>query len=114
MAGWRAFRAVEENLGVAFARNLTQYNKQRILAPIQRDLAMSQRLADSQLSKRFLLDENNPEKKRLFFAEAEGYREAFDDKSYFLISAETRHYYFNDKKTPFSSQPRYSLKAGKG
>jgi serine phosphatase RsbU (regulator of sigma subunit) len=109
VAGWRAFGVVEENLGSAFARNLTRYNKQRLLTPITRELALSQRLADSELTRRFLLDENNPEKKRLFFAEAKGYQKAFDDHSYFLISALSRHYYFNDRSTPFSAQPRYSL-----
>jgi serine phosphatase RsbU (regulator of sigma subunit) len=109
LAGWRAFGAVEENLGGAFARNLTRYNKQRLLTPIARELALSQRLADSQLTKRFLLDENNPEKKRLFFAEAKGYQKAFDDHSYFLISAISGHYYFNDRSTPDSDKLRYTL-----
>ncbi len=47
LAGWQALQAIEDNLGRAFARNLTQYNKQRILAPVSRELALSQRLADS-------------------------------------------------------------------
>jgi serine phosphatase RsbU (regulator of sigma subunit) len=109
LAGWRAFRAVEENLGAAFARNLTRYNKQRLLTPIARELALSQRLADSQLTKRFLQDETNPEKRRLFFAEAKGYQKTFEDHSYFLISASSGHYYFNDRSTPASELPRYSL-----
>lgn len=109
LAGWRAFGEVEENLGGAFARNLTRYNKQRLLTPIARELALSQRLANSQLTKRFLLDENNPEKKRLFFAEAKGYQEAFDDHSYFLISNLSQRYYFNDPSTPYSDKARYSL-----
>ena len=113
LAGWRAFGAVEQNLGGAFARNLTRYNKQRLLTPITRELALSQRLADSQLTKRFLLSEvnpnPNPENKRLFFAEVKGFQSAFDDHSYFLISALSQHYYFNDKSTPFSDKPRYSL-----
>lgn len=75
LAGWRAFRAVEENLGGAFARNLTQYNKQKLLTPIVRELALSQRLADSQLTKRFLQDENNPKpnpaKKALVFCRSQ-------------------------------------------
>lgn len=109
LAGWRAFRAVEENLGGAFARNLTRYNKQKLLTPIARELALSQQLAQSQLTKRFLLDENNPEKKQLFFAEAKGYQKAFDDHSYFLISAISQKYYFNDQSTPYSDKARYSL-----
>ncbi len=46
----------------------------------------------------------------MFFAEAERYRQAFGDKSYFLIARDTRNYYFNDSKTAFSARPRYKLK----
>ncbi len=111
-AGGRALRGIEENLGTAFARNATQYNKQRILTPVLRELALSQRLADSEVTRRWLLDEKNPQKKSLFFAEAEGYRHAFEDKSYFLISATSLDYYFNDKKSKWSDKPRYVLKRG--
>lgn len=112
VAGSRALGVIEANLGAAFARNVTQYNKQRILAPVARELALSQRLADSQVTRRFLLDEKNAEKKALFFAEAEGYRQAFEDRSYFLISGLSRNYYFNDSKTDLSDRARYALKQG--
>jgi serine phosphatase RsbU (regulator of sigma subunit) len=108
-AGWRALKAVEENLGGAFARNVTQLNKQRILTPFTRELALSQRLAESETTRQWLLDEANAQKRTLFFREAEGYRQAFDDKSYFLISALSRRYYFNDRKSKYSERPRYSL-----
>lgn len=112
VAGWRALGIIEANLGSAYARNVTQYNKQRILAPVSRELALSQRLADSQVTRRYLLDEKNPEKRALFFSEAEGYRGAFQDHSYFLISGLSRNYYFNDSHTPFSDRARYALKPG--
>ena len=109
--GWRAFRTVEENLGAAYVRNLTQYNRQRILTPVLRELALSQRLAGSQLSRDLLLHEQDEAYRRLFFTEAEGYRQAFEDKSYFIISGLSNNYYFNDRKSKFSSQPRYILSA---
>lgn len=109
LLGWRAIAAVEQNLGTAFARNATQLNKQRILGPVQRELALSQRLADSVVTRQMLLDENSAAKRNLFFQEAERYRQAFDDKSYFLISGNTRRYYFNDRKSAFSDKPRYVL-----
>jgi serine phosphatase RsbU (regulator of sigma subunit) len=111
LAGWRAIRAIEENLGTAFARNVTQYNKQRILAPVSRELALSERMADSEVTRRWLLDESNPAKKALFFAEAERYRQAFADKSYFVASRASRNYYFNDTRSKHSDQPRYQLDA---
>lgn len=112
LVGWRAFRAVEENLGAAYVSNLTQYNKQRILAPVSRELALSQRLAGSLFTRNFLLNEQNATRRQQFFTEAEGYRQAFEDKSYFLISALSNRYYFNDAKSAFSSKPRYVLLPG--
>jgi serine phosphatase RsbU (regulator of sigma subunit) len=110
LAGWRALQAIEENLGTAYARNLTQYNKQRILTPVLRELALSQQLANSEVTRRWLLDENDPAKKSLFFAEAAHYQKAFSDRSYFLISGNSRNYYFNDKHSAYSNQPRYALR----
>ncbi len=109
--GWRAFRTVEENLGAAYVRNLTQYNRQRILTPVLRELALSQRLAGSQFSRNLLLHENDPVYRQQFFTEAEGYRQAFEDKSYFIISGLSNNYYFNDRKSKFSDKPRYKLSA---
>jgi serine phosphatase RsbU (regulator of sigma subunit) len=109
VAGWRALQTIEANLGAALARNFTQYNEQRILAPVLRELALSQRLADSEVTRRWLLDEQNQQKKDLFFAEAARYQRSFEDHSYFLISANSRHYYFNDRKSTYSNQPRYTL-----
>lgn len=109
VAGWRALHSVEENLGAAYTRNFTRYNEQRILAPIMRELALSERLADSEVTRRWLLDENDAQKKSLFVAEAARYQRAFGDRSYFVISAITRHYYFNDSKSARSDKPRYSL-----
>ncbi len=109
LAGRAALTSIEENLGAGFARNATRYSKQSILAPVSRELALSQQLARSQVTQRFLLDENNPAKRELFFAEARGYQKAFADDSYFLISRATRGYYFNDSKSKFSEKVRYHL-----
>ncbi len=111
VAGWRALNSIEENLGAAYARNVTRLNKQRILTPVLRELALAQQLANSETTRRWLLDERNPDKKSLFFAEAAHYQKAFDDHSYFVISGATRDYYFNDSHTASSDQPRYALKA---
>ena len=110
VVGWRTFRTVEESRGNAFARNLTQYNKQRLLTPILRELALAQRFADSEVTRRWLLDENDPNKKELFFVEAERYRRAFANNAYFVGSSVSHHYYFNDSKTTLSREPRYVLK----
>lgn len=109
VAAWQSLKTIETNLGKAFARNTTQLNKQRILAPVARELALSQQLANSEITRQWLEDENNADKRALFFAKAERYRQSFGDHSYFIISNQTRHYFFNDTRSKFSAQPRYSL-----
>lgn len=106
---WIALDGVRSHFGKAYARNFTQLNRQRILAPVSRDLALSRRLADSVLTREWLLDEGDPDKRARFFQEAEGYRQDFRDRSNFLISNLSRHYYFNDAGKPFSAEPRYTL-----
>lgn len=111
--GWLALDGVRTHFGEAYARNFTQLNRQRILAPVSRDLALSRRLADSEVTRQWLLDENDAAKRALFFREAEGYRQDFRNRSYFLISDLSRHYYFNDADKPFSDAPRYTLDPAK-
>ncbi|WP_292937719.1 biofilm regulation protein phosphatase SiaA [Noviherbaspirillum sp.] len=107
--GWQAIEAIRSHLGTAFTRNFTLLNRERILAPVARELALSRRLAGSQLIRQWLLDDANPEKKTLALREAEGFRSDFNDKSFFIVSARTGHYYFKDSKSPHSAEPRYTL-----
>ena len=109
LIGWQVLDGVRNYFGEIYARNYTQLKRQSILAPVARELALSLRLADSVVTRQWLLDEDNPAKKALFFEEAEGYRKDLRDHSYFFVSASSRHYYFNDNTKPFSNQPRYTL-----
>ncbi|HBS77673.1 MAG TPA: hypothetical protein DD989_03500, partial [Pseudomonas sp.] len=59
--------------GEAYARNVVQLNRERLFAPVTRELALAQRLAESQITRAWLLDENDPAKRALFFREAAGY-----------------------------------------
>jgi sigma-B regulation protein RsbU (phosphoserine phosphatase) len=113
LLGWQVLDGVRNYFGESYARNFTQLKRQSILAPVTRDLALSVRLADSVLTRQWLLDEGNPEKKALFFAEAEGYRKDLRDHNYFFVSAKNRNFYFNDGTKPFSDQPRYTLDLAK-
>jgi phosphoserine phosphatase RsbU/P len=108
-AGARVVDSIRTNLGTAYAKNVTLLSKQRVLAPVARELALSQRLASSEVVKQWILDEKNLAKKTLLFKEIAGYQHDFANKSYFLISALTGDYYFNDAKTPYSEQARYKL-----
>ena len=112
MGSW-LLRTTQDRLGESLARNLTQYNEQRVLTPVLRELALAQRLAASELTRRWLTDERNPEKRALFLTEAEGYRDAFADHSYFVASATSGGYYFSDATHRIGSRPMYVLNAQK-
>jgi serine phosphatase RsbU (regulator of sigma subunit) len=111
LIGWQAIESIRSHLGAAYTRNFTLLNRERILAPVTRELALSLRLARSQAIRQWLLDEDNADKKALALKEAESFRADFTDKSYFIINALSRHYYFNDTKSAYSEAPRYILKS---
>lgn len=109
LLGWRALEDIRLHFGEAYARNFTLLHRERILAPLTRELALARRLADSELTRAWLRDEQDGARRAQFFAEAAGYQRDFRDHSWFVISAATRHYYFNAAGQPTSEQPRYSL-----
>lgn len=109
VVGWQLLDGVRSHFGEAYARNFTQLNLQKIVAPVTRDLALATRLAGSVLSREWVLDEDNPESRRRFFEEAEGYRADFSSHSYFFASALSGKYYYNDEPGPWSDEPRYVL-----
>lgn len=110
--GWKLLDGVRSHFGEAYARNFTELNLQRIVAPVTRDMALSLRFAGSELSRQWLLDEGNEAHKRIFFREAEGYRGDFSSRSYFFISALSGRYYYNADGESWSDAPRYVLDSG--
>jgi len=107
--GWQAVEAVREHFGLAYVRNYTDLNRQKILAPVSRELALAQRFADSGTVRQWLLDKANPEKRALFFKEAEGYRHDFRDHSWFLADGVTRDIWYGDDKTKLDAKASYRL-----
>jgi len=109
LVGWLAIDGLREHFGLTYARNLTELNVQRILAPLSRELVLSRRLADSEITREWLRDEDDPEKRAQFFREAEGYRGDLSGHAYFIASARTGRYYYNGPDRPASEQPVYEL-----
>lgn len=99
LIGGLAVKEIRDDFGEAFARNFNDLSRQGIAAPLNRDLALSIRLANSELVRRFLANENDHDLAQLFFAEMDGYRDAFVDRCWFLISRKTLNYYFRDEGT---------------
>ena len=107
--GWAAMQGIRQHFGQAYADNLTQLNRQRLLAPVLQDLAISQRLANSEITRRWLRQEDDPDLRELFFLEAESDRRILRDHAYFLTHAGSGNYYFNSDGEPLSERPRYQL-----
>ena len=112
LLGWRAMDDIRTHFGLAYAKNFTLLHRQKILAPVSRELALSRRFAESVVTRDWLLKEDDPARRALFFREAEGYRGDFRDHAYFIIASGSQHYYFNDGSQPYSERPRYTLEAG--
>ncbi|MGO4999374.1 biofilm regulation protein phosphatase SiaA [Oceanisphaera sp. W20_SRM_FM3] len=109
--GWQLVSGVQEHFGRAFALNFTQLNRQNILVPLSRDLALAQRFADSILMQQWLSQEDNPQDKALLFRESEGYLKDFSSHSFFIISTQSGAYYYREANKAFDGQPEYTLKA---
>jgi len=109
LIGWQMLESGRAHLGRGFAKNFTLLSAQKIKAPVTRELALSQRFADSLLLRRWLLDEDSPRKKSLFFREAKGFQQDFRNHTYFVISRKSLRYYSNNEQKPYSETPRYSL-----
>ena len=55
LVGREALQGVQNRFGEAYARNVVQLNRERLFAPVTRELALAQRLAESQITRAWLL-----------------------------------------------------------
>ena len=109
LIGWSVLNGIHEHFGEAYARNATLLSREKISAPISRELALSLRFANSAVTRQWLLDPDDPTKADLFFREAELYRANFRDHAYFIGRLDSLGYYFNGGDQPPSTEPRYIL-----
>ncbi|WP_339666673.1 biofilm regulation protein phosphatase SiaA [uncultured Pseudomonas sp.] len=109
LIGWSLLSSIHEHFGEAYARNATLLSREKIRTPISRELALSLRLANSEVTLQWLKDPQDAAKKDLFFREAERYRQDFRDHAYFIVMLSSLEYYFNGNEEPVSMQPHYTL-----
>jgi signal transduction histidine kinase/HPt (histidine-containing phosphotransfer) domain-containing protein/FixJ family two-component response regulator len=105
LVGWNAIKTARERFGLDYASNLTLLNSYKIFAPISRELALSRRFAGSEITRSWLLDEEDSERRALFFKEAESFRRDFQDHSWFVVVDKSRHSYFQDEKDHTGTEP---------
>ena len=102
------------DLGTRFATQYLLREKNRIANPIKREIALTQKMVDTPLLKRWAQNENDPQLKEMAIKELESYRRHFQDQSYFFIVDESKHYYFNNGQNEFAGeQYRYTLEEDK-
>ncbi len=109
LIGWSVLNNIHQHFGEGYARNATLLSRERISAPISRELALSLRFANSEVTRQWLRDPDDPAKADLFFREAELYRQDFRDHAYFIGRLDTLGYYFNGGDQAPSREPRYIL-----
>ncbi|MCB1771408.1 MAG: HAMP domain-containing protein, partial [Candidatus Competibacteraceae bacterium] len=95
---------VTRQLGEDFAIQYVLRQKDRLLGPIQRELALARKLADSPLLKHWARDESDPVLRAAALAELDSYRRYFADRSYFIALDASKHFYFNDATDAYRSR----------
>ena len=65
LLGWRAMDDIRTHFGLAYAKNFTLLHRQKILAPVSRELALSRRFAESVVTRDWLLKEDDPARRAL-------------------------------------------------
>lgn len=92
------------DLGEDFARQYALRQRDRLLAPIERELALCLKMADSLLIRRWMQDENNPELKTTALLELDSYRRHFADRSYSIVIDASKHHYINDAANTYQGR----------
>ncbi len=109
LLGWKARDSIRTQLGLAYAKNTALLTQQKILTPLIHDLSLTQQLANSAVTRDWILDENNKNLRDSFFREAESYRKSLFSHTYFITLEGSQNHYFNQPGTPITNTPRFRL-----
>ncbi|MGC9457420.1 MAG: diguanylate cyclase domain-containing protein [Halothiobacillaceae bacterium] len=109
-----AFERVAEDLVAEWGKRLTEiqvrYDSARVLQPLERDLALSRQLADSEVIAQWARSPDDPTLREAGLAELERFRNNFRDHNYFAAFRSDGAYYYNNAENEFAGrQLRYHL-----
>lgn len=110
--GKRILHDLTADLSRRLAVSEAQLTREKIQSLVGRELAVAQRFAGLTALGGWLQAEDNPLARGGFLSEAAGFRQAFADRSYFVIHHRTRAYYYADDGHPRAIY-RYTLDPGK-
>ncbi|MDA8426355.1 MAG: SpoIIE family protein phosphatase [Treponema sp.] len=92
--------SISERYATRFCISQGELQKEKILSLLDRDLALSRKLADDPTIVRWMLRENDPRRRELAFAQLESYRRFLRDGANFLAIKSSLSYY---ARTPVST-----------
>lgn len=99
-------------LGTLFAEKQVLYDRYRGLEALRREVGLAETLARSPSVIEWASAEDDPLKKARGLAEMEHYRQAFNDRSAFVIIDGSGNYYFNDADNSYAGKElRYAVRA---
>ncbi len=102
--------SIARRLGKDFAMQYVLKEKAAISAPINREIALARKLADTPLLKKWAIHESDTTLSHDALAELENFRSHFRDGSYFFVVNESGHYYYNDAAGTYNGKElRYTL-----
>lgn len=104
---------IVRSLGAGYATQYAQQQKGHIMARLEREVVLAEKLVDSPLLKRWALNEHDARLKQLSLEELDSYRRLFADKSVFFVIDKSKNYYFNNAQDEFRGRElRYVIKPG--
>lgn len=92
-------RSVAEEYVDRFAVSQNLLERNRILAVVERDAALSLKLADDALIHAWMVDEENPQYRQRAMTQLESYRTLFRDNAFFVGIASSLSYYVHTPET---------------
>jgi len=93
--------SIIQRLGVGYATQYANQQRSRIVAKVERELVLTEKLASSPLLRRWAQDESNPQLRQAALDELESYRAIFADHSWFFVVRSSSDYYTNNAKNEF-------------
>lgn len=91
-------------LGTGYATQYARQQQARILAKLEREVVLAEKLVDSPLLKAWAKNEKDPGLRKQALQELDSFRHLFGDRSYFFIIDQSKNYYFNNAQDEFRNQ----------
>jgi serine phosphatase RsbU (regulator of sigma subunit) len=93
-------RAMSGRLATRFAEKNVLLDRERLLGPLRREVALARLMAESEAVREFCRREEDGAARARAFRELEACRQAFADRSWFLVVDRSLHHYYADDAVP--------------